>query len=278
MTSTKLASLAIVLSILALFYSVVNTPAPVSGTEEGLTIDSEDAEQSSAIASLDERMTLLERRIDELRLVSADRPNAQRQVASESPAEDPILLTRLQEVEDALSELKSAQRSAPSRNDLVDLAQSNEARMAAEQETRERQMAKLKDMVASWTANALDPSQSESARVKALGGLRGNHLADGTDARMPVVDEMIRLAQSSDSASTRAGVWRQMSGLTEPGLKSALLHALANDNSADVREEAAESLAAFLPDSGVESALRNAMDFDSDKGVRDQAEESLSGI
>ena len=45
---------------------------------------------------------------------------------------------------------------------------------------------------------------------------------------------------------------------------------------ADLSEEAAETLADFLPDPSVEAALRFAMDNDESQSVRRQAAESLT--
>jgi len=56
-----------------------------------------------------------------------------------------------------------------------------------------------------------------------------------------------------------------------------LLDALAHDTSTKAREEAAETLADFLPDARVEAALRDAMDSDPDRSVRRQAARSLTG-
>jgi len=88
---------------------------------------------------------------------------------------------------------------------------------------------------------------------------------------------MIALVHRSEDGDVRADVWRQMDGVVDPLLATALLDTLANDPYAQAREEAAESLAPFLPDAGVESALRAAAQYDEDEDVRAQASSSLRG-
>lgn len=122
-----------------------------------------------------------------------------------------------------------------------------------------------------------DATRTEEERMRALGDLRGQREADGSDARLAVLDEMILLAQTSTNAKTRADVWRQMSHVTDPRLKRPLLDALSFDTSAKSREEAAETLADFLPDAQVDAALRAAAQNDTDQGVRRQAGASLAG-
>jgi hypothetical protein len=63
--------------------------------------------------------------------------------------------------------------------------------------------------------------------------------------------------------------------LLDPRLRQPLLDALAYDPHAKAREEAAESLADFLPDLSIEAALRFAAENDADAGVRRQAAASL---
>jgi hypothetical protein len=124
---------------------------------------------------------------------------------------------------------------------------------------------------------AHDLAETEERRLEALGGLRGQRLDDGTDARLPVLDDMIRMAQTSANGATRADVRRQLSHVTDARLKQPLLNALASDPDPKSREEAAETLADFLPDAQVESALRAAMQNDAATKVRKQAAESLAG-
>jgi hypothetical protein len=276
MTSTKLSILAVVLACTALLYSFLNAPTAVRATEEGLSVAFQDPEQKAAMADFVQRMSILERRLGELRLMNAEGPNTHRQSGSESATDVQALLSRLQAVERVLLEIKATQYSARSGGDRFDLAQSIDATAASLLTEEQGGAEELEGMVAGWTATALDRSSSESVRIDALGGLRGNHLLDGTDARVPVIAEMILMAQSSLSGRVRANVWQQMRGVTDSDLMSALIHALANDVYQDAREQAAESLGSFLPDSAVESALRYAMEFDADKGVRDQAKKSLS--
>ncbi len=87
----------------------------------------------------------------------------------------------------------------------------------------------------------------------------------------------LELARTLSKGETRADVWRQLSHVTDRRLRQPLLDALAYDEHAKAREEAAETLADFLPDRAVEGALRAAMENDVDAGVRRQAAESLAG-
>ena len=134
-----------------------------------------------------------------------------------------------------------------------------------------------KPTVEDWIRDAKDAVATDEERIAALKQLRGARMPDGTDARLGVLPEMIRLAEDSQNADVRADVWRQLSHVTERSLLQPLLRALQNDPSGEVREEASETLADFLPDPGVESALRFAAENDSDPDVRRQALESLSG-
>ena len=134
----------------------------------------------------------------------------------------------------------------------------------------------FEDDTAGWTRVALDPMSTPEQSLAALRRLRFQRLEDGSDARIPVLSTMIELAQTSPEGEVRADVWRQLSGVTDLSLLQPLLHALANDSHAKAREEAAETLADFLPDPVVEAALIQARDLDSDRGVREQAVRSLS--
>jgi hypothetical protein len=122
-----------------------------------------------------------------------------------------------------------------------------------------------------------DPAATEEQKLAVLGSLRGRRLEDGTDARLSILDDMIQLARTSTQGEARADVWRQLSHVTDARLKQPLLDALAFDAHPKAREEAAETLADFLPDARVEAALRAAAQDDADARVRRQAVESLAG-
>ena len=59
------------------------------------------------------------------------------------------------------------------------------------------------------------------------------------------VAAMMMLATQRTDADARADIFRQLSGVTDPGLEQPLLHALANDATITARDEAAETLAGF---------------------------------
>jgi HEAT repeats len=124
---------------------------------------------------------------------------------------------------------------------------------------------------------ARNPGAPEHERLVALRLLRWRKLADGTDARLAVVQEMVRLAESSPDADVRADVWRQLSHVTDRSMLQPLLSALQNDSADKVREEAAETLADFLPDESVRRALQFAAENDRNNKVRSQASEALRG-
>lgn len=124
------------------------------------------------------------------------------------------------------------------------------------------------------TRQAQNPARSEEERLQALRLLRGQRI-DGEDARLPVVGALIEVGLHSKDAAIRADVWRQMHGVEDPLLRAPLLYALRNDPDARAREEAAESLDAFLPDGEIEQALRTAAEHDADAGVRRQAARAL---
>jgi hypothetical protein len=130
--------------------------------------------------------------------------------------------------------------------------------------------------VAEATRTVLDGASPVHARLAALRELGGQRLADGTDARLPVLPTAIELAQTSKDADVRAGIWRALCDLPEPALLAPLLHALATDETPRVREEAAQALTAFMPAPDVRSALRGAAELDTDEHVRRQARKSLN--
>jgi HEAT repeats len=130
--------------------------------------------------------------------------------------------------------------------------------------------------IAAWTDTARNPSASEKDRLVALRGLRGKQLEDGTDARLGVVADMVRLAESSGDERVRADVWRQLSHVTDRSMLAPLLSALQNDASFEVRSEAAETLADFLPDEQVRRALQHAAENDPNNKVRSEARDALS--
>ncbi len=132
------------------------------------------------------------------------------------------------------------------------------------------------DAITGYRTRALDSGNSVEDRLAALKSLRFSRIEE-PDARTPdVVASMIDLVQTSADAGVRADIYRQLDGVTDPNLLQPLLDSLANDEHPEVREEAAETLAKYLPDDQVDAALRHAEAHDEDEGVREQAAESLS--
>lgn len=129
--------------------------------------------------------------------------------------------------------------------------------------------------VLDYQSQATNALASEEEKIRALRALRGNQDEFGDARNRDVVLSMIDLVETSEDPDVRADIYRQLSGVTEPDLKRPLLYSLANDSSAEVREEAAETLEDYLPDSEVLAALRYAADNDQSKDVREQARESM---
>ncbi len=120
-----------------------------------------------------------------------------------------------------------------------------------------------------------DPYQAFDAKVSALRELQRRQFPDGVDARLAALDGAIAIGRSSLDEAQRAEVWQLLSHVTDPRLRQPLLNALAHDPAARARQEAALSLADFLPDPTVEATLRRAAVYDEDADVRWRAQWSL---
>lgn len=119
----------------------------------------------------------------------------------------------------------------------------------------------------------LDPQATVADKLRAHKALR--HVKDSYDPA--AVQELIRIGQTSESAATRADVWRQFDGDTRlPGIVPAMLNALSGDTDKNVREEAAETLAKYWDDPSVQQALTYSATHDPDEGVRQQASQVLA--
>jgi hypothetical protein len=119
---------------------------------------------------------------------------------------------------------------------------------------------------------AFDPNESEESRWRSLNSL----INRSSRAEPDLIQEALRIAQTSQDARTRADVWRNMHGVKNDSLVQPLLLALANDADRNVREEAAETLEDFADRHEVRAALEAAKANDADLGVRRQAEQSLA--
>jgi hypothetical protein len=222
------------------------------------------ARLSSKLADAEVRLGAIDARLDLLaeqvaRASSQSRPAiTPRPFAAES-AEPGPLADRLARLEERVAGLTDAARPAAPRPQSAPTPDPVDVQRTI-------------DLMTQIARNA---SASEKDRLEALRKLRGARLPDGTDARLGVVEEMVRLAESSQNENVRADVWRQLSHVTDRSMLSPLLAALQNDASARVREEAAETLADFLPDESVRRALQHAADNDQNPKVRSQAFDSL---
>lgn len=253
-----LAVVALLLAALALALAIVGPrgarPGPGTATEQ----PSFDA--VARFDALSERLDALDRTVGDLLLQPVPSVRSAAVVPAEPAREtDAELEQRVNEVEQWIAGEEEQRRV------------SRERRAARQTEERDA------DSVEEWTTEVLGGRTTPEETLVALRSLRGRRLADGSDARVPILHDVIRLAQTSPHGELREDVWRQLDGVTEPILLAALLDALAHDAHAGAREEAAESLAPFLPGTTVESALRLAAEHDPDSGVRKQASDSLSG-
>ncbi|MEM9379519.1 MAG: HEAT repeat domain-containing protein [Planctomycetota bacterium] len=117
----------------------------------------------------------------------------------------------------------------------------------------------------------LDPSASEADKIDAWRTLRSSD-----EWGAGIVEEMIRIGESSPDEETRADVWRQADARDRSDLLvQPLLNALAHDTSAAVRSEAAETLGNYRSVPGVLDALRHAAEFDASEEVREEASDAM---
>jgi hypothetical protein len=194
------------------------------------------------VRRIEQRVADLEGRIEALdtRPVSVDRAAA---------TEDPL-------IEELLRRLESLEE------------RTEEARYAGIRQAQEAEQLDAEEMLDQVTSVALDPSETERRRVGALRVLCGRKLADGTDARLAVLDAMIDLGQTALESGHRAEIWKSLFGITDPRLRLPLLNALAHDPDAEPRQWAADGLAQFLPDPTVLQALLWAAEHDESELVR----------
>ena len=219
---------------------------------------------SSKVADMEVRLGAIDARLDLLA----------EQVARAGSPSRPVITPRMLAPESAES-ADLAERLARLENRVLLLAEgaaSGEPRAAAPPAPDPAAVQKALD---SLTEKARNTSASEKERLEALRKLRGARLPDGTDARLGVVEDMVRMAEHSKDPEVRADVWRQLSHVTDRSMLSPLLAALQNDGADKVREEAAETLADFLPDESVRRALQHAAENDQSARVRSQAFDSL---
>jgi len=132
-------------------------------------------------------------------------------------------------------------------------------------------MPPVQKTLAVWTDGVLDPLVDSRERLAILRKLRS------AGARSPeIVLSMVQLYREEPNARIRADIFRQLNGVTEAELLVPLIDAVADEIEPDVREEAAETLANFLPDPIVKEWLEYLRDNDSSEAVRRQAQASLT--
>jgi RNA polymerase sigma factor (sigma-70 family) len=125
--------------------------------------------------------------------------------------------------------------------------------------------------VASAKAVIFDPAAGVEEKLAALRILRSAN-ARSDD----VVMQMVRVYYSTENPDWRADIFRQLGGVKTPELKRPLLEAVSDaTRDPKVREEAAETLAEYLPDPDVKAWLDHLAAHDTDEEVRAQAKRSL---
>ena len=91
-----------------------------------------------------------------------------------------------------------------------------------------------------------------------------------------MVQELLRVAQTSSEAQVRADVYRFFDGASAlPMLVPHLLQVLAHDPEESVRDEAAETLGNYQDDPVVVAALRSSAERDQSGRVRKKAHRTL---
>ena len=133
-------------------------------------------------------------------------------------------------------------------------------------------------------ATFLNVALGEQDRLDALSRLSGPRMGSpegpyseaGIERlRGAVTIAAVEMAMSADEPWVRVGIWERMTGVDDPYLVGPLLHSLANDPNAYVREQAVKALRYFLDAPGVTGALEHAKNYDASDSVRALAEEYL---
>jgi hypothetical protein len=253
MKSAAPALIALLVAVVALAVALFRAAEAPLHAQVPLPSGGEDLGQR--IASLEAEVARLGGEIALLRTT----PQGTREAASGAETEG--MNTRIAELEGQVTELRASRKTTP--------AQSNVGVREATTVPGGGQS------VEEWVRTAKSGAATEQEMLLALRNLRMAQTANGKDARLDVLQEMIRLGESSQSEKARADVWRQLSGVTDRSLLQPLLHALQNDPAAKVREEAAETLGDFLPDASAHNALLFAAENDASPDVRSQCYASL---
>ncbi len=125
--------------------------------------------------------------------------------------------------------------------------------------------------VAAAKAVIFNAAAGVTNKLEALGILRS------TGARSDdVVKQMIQAYYATDNPKWRADIFRQLSGVTTAELKQPLLEAVRDTNQhTDIRQEAAETLAHYLPDPDAKAWLEHLAANDADERVRAEAARRL---
>ncbi len=256
MKDSWLALISLLVAVCALGTTLFRTPAPSVPVSAAASFP---LDLEPRFSSLEASIARLDVAVESLRL-SEPSPREPAVPAPEAAAVDP----RVVELERQVGELTSMLRNAPPQRAVP--APSDDVRREERQKVIDR-----------WTSTARNATATEAERIEGLRGLRGMQLVDGTDARLGVLPDVIRLAEQSSDERVRADVWRQLHGVNDRSLIRPLLFALQNDPSEAARAEAAESLDVFLGEAEVRRALEYAAEHDASSKVRSDARESLAG-
>lgn len=259
MKSAAPALIALLVAVIALAVALFRAPEPPILAQAPVTAG------ASAEEALVQRIASLEAEVaklgGEIAVLRSSSPGTRETMAT-AEVDAEALAAEVAQLERQLAEQRSTRRATTT---------------PANVSVREAEVldAGPKKGIEDWVRRVKSGALTEEEMLTALRSLRGARSSNGTDPRLGVLPEMIRLAESSQDESARADVWRQLSGVTDPSLLQPLLRALQSDPSAKVREEAAETLGDFLPDANARDALQFAAENDASPDVRAQCYESL---
>ncbi|HKS35765.1 MAG TPA: HEAT repeat domain-containing protein, partial [Verrucomicrobiae bacterium] len=214
----------------------------------GLFVVTLAAVQFSSLKRLESEMASLRRQIGEPSAGMADAPPAGRFPDGASGAPDARLARRVADLEQAVARFTKASEYLMERGQLP---------------SGEEHLAKLQ-------AQFLDSNADANTRLRALRVLRRNRGMNDE-----VVNSAIGWLETATDPRMKRDLLGQLEGVTNAALKAPLLGLLAKETNGDVREQAVESLRAFVGDSQVEDLLWQLARTDPNEDVRDQAEEAL---
>lgn len=270
--SLTMKSLLLTLSILLSATALVVALVP----SRSMARDSQDPELDARLGALSERIAALEALEQGAEPAVLAAPPAT-QVGPMTSKREALAGEDLRAFQERLDSLEQWVRGYETERERLDERSREGIVKRFEQMNQEQVAQALERKIEVLADQALNRDLSEHERLQALGWMRDVASKVEADPRLEVLDEMIYLGNASAEASVRADVWRQLDGVVDDRLLPALLAALRSDPDRRAREEAAETLAEYLPNEAAREGLRQAAEVDPDERVRSQALRSLSG-